>query len=81
MPPRKSRTRPPSSEPPTTGLLDWTDSRHWDYGGPRPCRWCEKPTQLRDGKGRPSHKVCAEAVMAERVAEAAQAYEAERLGE
>lgn len=74
------KRRRPAREPPA-GLLDWTAARHWDYGGPKPCRYCDGPTQLRDSKGKPSHKVCAEDALAERRAEAAQAYEAERLGE
>ncbi|MGJ3559005.1 hypothetical protein ACR6C2_08495 [Streptomyces sp. INA 01156] len=46
-----------------------------------PCRYdCGGlPTQLRDGKGRPAHKVCAEAAIAQQIQEYAEAYENERL--
>ncbi|MFE2412455.1 bifunctional DNA primase/polymerase [Kitasatospora sp. NPDC059408] len=40
--------------------LDWHDARHFDRTGDRPCRWCGRPTPLRDAQRRPSHKVCAE---------------------
>lgn len=39
--------------------LDWLDRDHWN-GRPAPCRHCGRPTPLRDGAGRPAHKVCAE---------------------
>ncbi|MEE1788960.1 hypothetical protein PUR71_39580 [Streptomyces sp. SP17BM10] len=41
-------------------FLDWHDARHFDRTGDRPCRWCGRPTPLRDDQRRPSHKVCAE---------------------
>ncbi|GAA5005694.1 hypothetical protein GCM10025734_45100 [Kitasatospora paranensis] len=40
--------------------LDWRDARHYDRTGDRPCRWCGRPTPLRDQQRRPAHKVCAE---------------------
>lgn len=44
-------------------LLNWRD-RHWD-STPKPCRYCGQPTQLRDSKRHPAHKVCAETALAE----------------
>jgi hypothetical protein len=41
-------------------LPDWRDSQHWAQT-PKPCRFCRKPTHIRDDYGRPTHKVCAEA--------------------
>ncbi|MCD0482335.1 hypothetical protein LO771_07890 [Streptacidiphilus sp. ASG 303] len=40
-------------------LLDWRDARHW-APKPAPCGVCEQPTNLRSGRGKPVHKVCAE---------------------
>ncbi|MGW2251984.1 hypothetical protein ACWCXH_17545 [Kitasatospora sp. NPDC001660] len=40
-------------------LLDWRDSKHWAQK-PAPCGVCDKPTNLRSGRGKPVHKVCAE---------------------
>ena len=40
--------------------LDWHDARHFDRTRDLPCRWCGRPTPLRDEIRRPSHKVCAE---------------------
>lgn len=75
---RKSTPRRP--EPPATGVLDWRGSDHWGYW-PLPCRYkCElMPTHLRDSKGQPAHKVCAEAAIARQIQEYAEAYENERL--
>ncbi|PYC80484.1 hypothetical protein C7C46_12315 [Streptomyces tateyamensis] len=42
-------------------LLNWRDARHFDHTRDLPCRWCGRPTPLRDDQRRPSHKVCAEA--------------------
>lgn len=60
-------TAPPVVEPavprqPGLGerLLDWRSSEHWSPE-PRPCRYCSRPTNLRDEEGVPSHKACAEA--------------------
>ncbi|MEU6342170.1 hypothetical protein ABZ883_14655 [Streptomyces sp. NPDC046977] len=58
--------------------LDWRDSRHWG-GTDKPCRYCGKPTPLRDSKRSPAHKVCAEKRLVEQAAEATEAYESERL--
>lgn len=41
-------------------VLDWRHPRHYDAGMERPCRLCKMPTPLRDDRGRPAHKVCAE---------------------
>jgi len=77
---RKKNTRRP--EPPPAGVLDWSDHKqHWAWDDPRPCRYgCGLlPTRLRDGSGKPAHKVCAEAAIAQQVQEYAEAYENERL--
>lgn len=83
MAPRKRRSRPRSGEPPSSGFLDWSNGPHWSFREALPCRYdCGgQPTNLRDSKGKPAHKVCAEQALAARAAEAAQAYEAERLAE
>ncbi|MFJ5038014.1 hypothetical protein [Streptomyces parvulus] len=74
---RKSTPRRP--EPPPTGVLNWRDSAHWDWDGPLPCRYqCGgEPTQLRDSKRQPAHKVCAELAIAQQIQEYAEAYENE----
>lgn len=75
----RRRRAPPKAEPeyvPGT-LLNWNDSRHWDHNGPKPCRYCGKPTQLRDSRGSHSHKTCAEEALARQHAEAGEAYDAE----
>jgi len=74
--PRRWRAPPEREYVPGT-LLNWNDSKHWDYGGPQPCRYCEAPTQLRDSHGSHAHKTCAEEALAEQAAEAAEAYAAE----
>lgn len=72
---RKRRRAPPPERAYRPGqLLDWTDSSHWDYDGPRPCRYCGFGTQLRDSHGSPAHKVCAEDALALQHREAAEAY-------
>ncbi|WP_328434513.1 hypothetical protein [Streptomyces sp. NBC_00425] len=70
---------PRRDDPPPTGLLDWSNG-HWGRT-PRPCRYqCGGlPTQLRDSKGRPAHKVCAEAAFAQQIADSVESYENERL--
>jgi hypothetical protein len=68
---RRRRRAPP--EPPPGGLLDWRDSSHWSWN-PKPCRYCGIDTHLRDGKRSPAHKTCAEAALAQQLAEAADAY-------
>lgn len=42
--------------------IDWSNPEHWSPRQ-RPCVHCHAPTNLRDGAGRPSHKVCAERVI------------------
>lgn len=73
------RRRAPPPAPPASGVLDWNDSSHWDYDGPLPCRYCGLPTQLRDSRRSPAHKVCAEDALARQAAEAAEAYRRETL--
>ncbi|GGW99574.1 hypothetical protein [Streptomyces chryseus] len=75
MPRRRPRQRP---ELPPTGLLDWTDSRHWDRTA-RPCRYCDQPTNLRDSNRKPAHKTCAEVALHQQNQDMAAAYENERL--
>jgi hypothetical protein len=53
-------------------LLDWTDHAHWAWSE-KPCRYCGKPTQLRDSHRAPAHKLCAEDALARQAAEAADA--------
>ncbi|MFF2951801.1 hypothetical protein ACFVVU_10740 [Kitasatospora sp. NPDC057965] len=43
-----------------SAALDWRDASHYDRTRTLPCRWCGKPTPLRDDQRKPSHKVCAE---------------------
>lgn len=50
---------PPTTPRPAVLVLDWSSPIH--YGGqPLPCRCCGRGAYLRDGQGRPCHKVCAE---------------------
>jgi hypothetical protein len=72
---RRQQTRP---ELPTSGLLDWTNSRHWSLQV-RPCRYCQEPTNLRDSFRKPAHKTCAEAAIADQVRDQAAAYQNQRL--
>lgn len=58
------------------GVLDWTASRHWARDT-RPCRYCGRPTHLRDSAGHPADKVCAEAALAAQQAQATHAYRAQ----
>lgn len=74
-PRRRQRRRP---DPPPSGLLNWTASTHWSERS-RPCRYCGRPTQLRDSYRKPAHKTCAEAAIAEQIADQAAAYHNERL--
>lgn len=55
-------------------LLDWTAGSHWDHKGPRPCRYCEQPTQLRDSTKKPAHKTCAEAALDQQAEDAQATY-------
>ncbi len=71
--PPKKQKKPEREYVPGT-LLDWTSSRHWDYDGPSPCRYCGGLTHLRDSKGNAAHKVHAEEALAIQAAEAADAY-------
>ena len=43
-----------------TLALSW-GPEHWGGGRERPCRSCGGPALLVDDRGRPQHKVCAEA--------------------
>lgn len=49
--------------------LDWRPSAHWS-GSRRPCRLCGSTTHLRDGAGRPAHKVCVQGQVADLLAAA-----------
>ena len=69
---RRSRRAPP--EVPPGGLLDWRDQTHWSWTE-KPCRYCGFPTNLRDSKRSPAHKVCAEEAVAIQAQEAADAYQ------
>lgn len=61
-----------------TPLLDWRSPDHWSWT-PKPCRYCNGLTQLRDSKQKPAHKICAEEALARQAAEAAEDYEAGRI--
>lgn len=74
----RPRRRAPPEPPPPGGLLDWTDRAHWSWTE-KPCRYCGGPTQLRDSKRSPAHKVCAEEALTAQAAEAAEAYETGRI--
>ncbi|MEU0370604.1 hypothetical protein ABZ070_10125 [Streptomyces sp. NPDC006283] len=69
---RRRRRAPPP--PPPGALLDWGDSSHWSQNE-RPCRYCGFPTNLRDSKRSPAHKVCAEDALSIQAREAADAYQ------
>jgi hypothetical protein len=72
---RQRRRAPPKDPDYVPGtLLNWNDSRHWDYTGPQPCRYCDVPTQLRDSHGKHAHKCCAEDALAQQAADATEAY-------
>lgn len=62
--------RPPAGAP----LLDWRAATHWSHTA-KPCRYCGWPTNLRDSKRKPSHKVCAEQALATQAADMADAYQ------
>lgn len=56
-------------------LLNWSNpGAHWSWDPPQLCRYgCGGlPTYLRDSKGHPAHKVCAEAALDRQAAEAAE---------
>ncbi|MEU1273054.1 hypothetical protein [Streptomyces sp. NPDC005799] len=71
---RRAPPKAPEREYTPGQLLDWTDRSHWAWD-PLPCRYCGQPTNLRDSKGAPAHKTCAEAALAQQAAEAADAYQ------
>lgn len=75
MPPRRRKPRP---DPPPTGLLNWGSPEHWSTRQ-LPCRYCGDLTNLRDSHRKPAHKVCAEDALRQQTADAADAYEIERL--
>jgi hypothetical protein len=60
----RNGSRTPSFEPglipPSGGLLDWRDARHFAPWQTRPWALCEQPTPMRSHAGEPSHKSCAE---------------------
>lgn len=60
-------------------LLNWSSSRHWNYDGPQPCRYCGQDAFLLDSHQHPSHKVCAESALAEQAAGAAATYAGQTL--
>lgn len=71
---RRRRAPPPEPEYRPGQLLDWTDgSVHWSREE-RPCRYCGRPTRLRDSKRSPAHKTCAEEALARQAAETEDAY-------
>ncbi|GGT43570.1 hypothetical protein [Streptomyces purpureus] len=59
-------------------LLDWRDSSHWSRT-PKPCRYCGTDAYTRDSRRKAAHKTCAEQALAQQAADAAEAYDAERL--
>lgn len=65
---------PAGRDPPL--LLDWSDRSHWSHTA-KQCRYCPELTNLRDSKGKPAHKVCAEQALAQQAADAADAYQQE----
>lgn len=72
-------THPASADEPQRPLLDWRDgSQHWS-DQQRPCRYCSYPTHLRDSRGKPAHKVCAEGALQQQAREALDAYHADTL--
>lgn len=68
----------PAPDAPELPVLDWRDPSHWSWEA-RPCRYCDKPTNLRDSRRKPAHKTCAETALAVQAAEAADAYQTGRL--
>lgn len=65
---------------PDPPLLDWSDRSHWSHTA-KQCRYCPELTNLRDSKGKPAHKICAEQALAQQAADAVDAYHQEgRLG-
>lgn len=66
--------RRPRPQPPPGGLLDWGDSSHWSSIR-KPCRFCGRPTNLRDDHGKACEKTCAEAALAQQAADTGAAYQ------
>jgi hypothetical protein len=54
-------------------VLDWRDASHWSWTA-KQCRYCPGLTNLRDSKGKPAHKSCAEEALARQAEEAADEY-------
>ncbi|MFD5031672.1 hypothetical protein ACFWM0_14840 [Streptomyces sp. NPDC058405] len=67
-------TARPRPQLPPSGLLDWRDSSHWSREA-KPCRYCDRPTNLRDSRRSPAHKICAEAALQQQAADTADAYQ------
>jgi hypothetical protein len=55
-------------------LLNWRAPWHWGRVE-LPCRYCGGDTPLRDTKGHPAHKVCAEKALVEQYAQALRQYQ------
>lgn len=72
------RRAPPATTTDAPPLLDWRDPRHWSRAV-KPCRYCGQDTHLRDSKGKPADKVCAEKAIAQQATDAAAAYRKETL--
>lgn len=71
---RRGRSSPPAEPNYVPGqLLNWSDRSHWSYEE-QPCRYCGKPTNLRDSKAKPAHKTCAETALTQQAADTAAAY-------
>lgn len=68
--------RKPPAPPVVPGrpiVLDWSGREH-SSSTAKQCRYCPGLTYLRDSKGKPAHKVCAENALMQQAAEAADAY-------
>lgn len=52
-------------------ILNWRHPGHW-LEIPKVCGYCGWLTHLRDSKGRPAHKVCAERALEQQAAELAE---------
>ncbi|MFD4315063.1 hypothetical protein [Streptomyces sp. NPDC058548] len=67
MPPRRRKPDPVPERTralPPGGLLDWSGSEHFAQDA-LPCWHCGAPTHMRDDRGIPADKVCAERALAE----------------
>lgn len=76
-PARPHQPQPAASQGPV--YLNWKHPKH-SASTEKPCRYCGKPTYLRDSKRSPAHKVCAEQSLAQQAVDAVDAYEREHLG-